>query len=127
MTISPQIVKGWTEEVVNQMKEVHGDDNINMDLFSYHFRMWKEGKIYAYVRKNSGFVYRPCVQKNRNGAHKMGRRAGVLFDLSNDEERKDCLEKVKDCGRIYDPWIPKDQDTGKVYNAHKYCQLGVES
>ena len=103
MTVHPLVVKRWTEEVFNAMVEIYGK-RIVMDKYSRHYRIHKDNKIVAYVHHTSGCMYRPC-QRQRNGPHKIGPNAGILWDLSSAKQRQCCITKVKLEGKLFDAYV----------------------
>lgn len=104
VNVHPLIVKRWTEEVFNELVVVYGKKRVAMDKYSRHYRIHKDGKIIAYVYHTSGCMYRPC-QRQRNGPHKIGPNAGVLVDLSCDQQRAFCVSKVKREGKMFEPHV----------------------
>lgn len=102
--ISPNIVRGWCQQIVTAMNEIYGENVYTMDMFSYYFRIWHKDSVkvpVVYVRKTYGYVYQPCT-RNRIGPNKIGKNAGVLWDLSDENQREQCLLTIQNKGIIFE-------------------------
>ena len=53
-----------------------------------------------YVKKGWGYLYEPEFRK-RKAPKTLGKNGGVLWNLSIEEDRKDCLELIRSEGLIY--------------------------
>ena len=117
MNIHPDIVQGWSEQLFNEMVQVHGENHITMDKFARHYRIKQDEKILVYIHHTTGWMFRPC-HRGRVGPNKSGQRGGIMYDLSKGHEREDCIRKIQLCGRMYDGYVIDDN----LKNAVKYCE-----
>ena len=116
MTISPLIVKPWVEEIVSLLQQYHPDEHIEIDEFNRHFRIWRDDVLHCYVQHSQGKLYRPCVS-GRGGPHKRGYNAGVIYDLTKENQRTECYQYVKDHGECYGEYT---KDPTKSRTQYKY-------
>ena len=92
MNIHPDIVQGWSEQLFNEMVQVHGENHITMDKFARHYRIKQDEKILVYIHHTTGWMFRPC-HRGRVGPNKSGQRGGIMYDLSKNMNVKIASER----------------------------------
>jgi hypothetical protein len=108
----------WTEQVVSTLKDVHKNSDISYGITPRQpkwYKIWKDGEVIAYIARRNGALYRPTPWTGMTGAHKYGERAGVIYYLSDDKERNDCIDYIYKTNKLYGPLKHRTSD-----GSHKY-------